>query len=761
MNGGWRYFLLLAAGCILAAAVPLLPGWWFIALLAPMAMVAMVWRHTRPLAFFLIGAIWFLAHAQWQLGQQWPDARAGETVPVSGTVAGLIEQREQGIRFEFRPDRARSDGDIPSRVLVNWFRPSVHVEPGSRWHLELQLDPADGRDNPAGFDFHRYLLSRRIGATATVRDEIEALEGQRRGQVNRLRQYLATVLQAETTRLDAAALKRALGLADRSAMPSELSDLLRQTGTAHLLAISGLHVGMVAAIGALLSTGLLAPLVLVQRQFDRRRLALAGGLAAATAYAMLAGFTLPTQRALIMLAVVALAFFLRRAIAPAHALLLALVAVLLFDPLAPLATGFWLSFAAVAVLIWAFAWRPADAQSRGQWLTGLLRAQLIIAVGLLPLNVGVFQQLVPAAFFANLVAIPLVGLWILPALLLEMAGIALGLSTSLVSTAAEQGLVWLVGLLTWIDEFGFSHVRVAGSSWQLMLPAVAGALWLLAPRGWPARWLGLPLLLPLLVTRPDVLGEGELELWLLDTGDGLAAIVRSRDDVLLYDTGPGDGQGRDMIGRELDGLLARLGGLSIDRLVISHAHRAHAGGLGSVGQRLPEERILSSIEGVGRRCTAGESWESGGYRFRLLHPSAGLPDLGGNSSCVLHVQGPGGGMLFTGGIDASVEARLLQQFDGPPADVLVLSAGGHRRASSADFLEAVSPQLALASVRAHDRFERPHPEVVSNVEAAGASLVSTGQCGALRVRLRAGQPARIRSMATLQPRFWKARSDCP
>ncbi len=761
MAGGWRYLLLLAAGCVLAAALPLLPGWWGISLLVLLVAGAMAWRRTRLLAAFLLGMLWFLAHAQWQLDQQWPEERAGEVLEVSGTVTGLVEQREQGIRFEFRPDRGQTDGDVPSRVQVNWFRPSLHVEPGSRWRFELRLNPADGRDNPAGFDFHRYLLSRRIGATATVRDESEILEDGGRGQVSRLRQRLATVLQAETTRLDAAALKRALGLADRSAMAPELSELLRHTGTAHLLAISGLHVGMVAAIGALVSAVLLAPLVLVQRRFDRRRLALAGGLVAATAYAMLAGFTLPTQRALVMLAVVALAFFLRRATAPAHALLLALVAVLLFDPLAPLATGFWLSFAAVAVLIWAFAWRPADDESRGQWLSGLLRAQLVIAVGLLPLNVGVFQQLVPAAFFANLVAIPLVGLWILPALLLEMTGIALNFSTTLVSSAGEQGLVLLLGLLTWIDGFDFSHAPVAGGSWKVVLPAAAGALWLLAPRGWPARWLGVPLMIPLLLTRPDALGEGELELWLLDAGDGLAAVVRSNAEVLLYDTGPGDGQGGDMIGRELDGLLARLDVPSIDRLVVSHAHRGHAGGLGSVAHRLPADRIYSSIDGVGQRCKTGMQWTAGGYRFRFLHPSAGLPDLGANSSCVLHVEGPGGALLLTGGIDASVESRLVQQFGGPPADVLVLAAGGHRRASDNEFLQAVSPRFALASVRHHDRFGRPHPETISSVDAVGARLVSTGQCGALQVRIREGRPAQVRSMATLQRRFWKPRGDCP
>jgi competence protein ComEC len=759
--GGWRYLLLFAVGCIAAAATPVLPGWGVILALVVLALAALCWRSVRMLGLLVLGAAWFLGAAQWQIDGQWPANRAGERVVLAGTVVGLPEQREQALRFTFRPDGHQAGKRRLPDVQVSWYRPGAHVVPGSRWQLELRLQPPHGRDNPAGFDVQRYLLARRIGATASVADRAEFLGDQRRGWVDRQRKRLSTILQAETTNLDAAALKRALGLADRSGMNAELSDLLRRTGTAHLLAISGLHVGMVAAMGGLLAGLLLAPAVIVQRRLDRRRLALAGGLLAATAYAFLAGFTLPTQRALIMLAVVGLAFFLRRGLAPGHALLLALVAVLLFDPLAPLATGFWLSFAAVAVLVWAFAWRPANDTDRGPWLGGLIRAQLIIAIGLLPLNVGVFGQFVPVALVANLVAIPMVGLMILPALLLEMGGILLGLPTTLVSTAAEQGLVWLLALLAWLDGFELSHFPTAGGSWWAMLPALVGALWLLAPRGWPARWLGVPLMLPLLLVRPDVLETDTLEMWLLDAGDGLAVLVRSADEVLLYDTGPGDGEGGDMIGRELDGLLAQFDLAGIDRLVVSHAHRGHAGGLGSVRERVPPEHVFSSIEELGRPCQAGQAWQSGGYRFRFLHPAEGLPDLGANSSCVLHIEGPGGSVLLTGGIDAAVEARLVQRFDGPPVDILVLSAGGHRRAGSDEFLAAVSPEVALASVRAHDRFGRPHPEVVDALERAGARLVTTAECGAVRVRLKAGESPEVRSMASLAPRFWRSRRECP
>ncbi len=757
----WAFLLLFGAGCVLAAAFPALPGFAWILTIFVLAMAGLLPAQTRLIAVFFLGSAWFLGHAQWQMDRQWPEELAGETVVVTGKVIGLPEQREQGLRFLFRPDRGQIEGRALPTMLVNWYRPTAHIEPGARWRLELQIVPPAGRDNPGGFDFHRYLVSRRIGATASVRGDANLVASPAAVHVNLLRMRLATILQAETTRHDAAALKRALGLADRSAMPSELSELLRKTGTAHLLAISGLHVGMVAAIAAIAVGWLLAPFVVVHRRIDRRRMALASGLLAAIAYAMLAGFTLPTQRALVMLAAVTLAFFFRRTIAPAHALLLALIAVLLFDPLAPLATGFWLSFAAVAVLVWAFAWRPAETQARLQWLSGLLRAQLIIAIGLLPLNVGIFQQFIPAAFVANLVAIPVVGLWILPALLLEMTGIMLNLPATVFGRLAEQGLIWLVAFIGWVDGFELSHATIVGGSLALIVPAMLGGLWLLAPRGWPARWLGLPLLTPLLFAGTKELDEGQLQMWVLDAGDGLAVLIRTQEELTLYDTGPGDGEGGDMIGRELDGLLARLGSDGIDRLIVSHGHRGHAGGLGSLQDRLPDDRIISPLEGVGQPCLAGQQWQSGSYRFQVLHPAIGLPDLGANSSCVVHVSGPAGSILLPGGIDAGVEARLVQLFSGPPSDVVVLSAGGHRRASSHSFLEAARPHSALVSVRRHDRFGRPHPEVVSRIRQADVELFSTGQCGALRVDLREGLDPMIRSMATLKPRFWKSREHCP
>lgn len=755
--GGARAAMAFVVGCLLAPWLPFLPGFAALLALAALAGVGCAFRATRLPSLFVLGALWFLAAAQWEVDRQWPAARAGETVTVTGSVVDLPRRLDQTVSFTLAVDRAASPQGVPQRIRVRWYRPFRRLEPGTRWRLSLRLKPPVGRDNPGAFDYERYLLSRRIGASGSVRGTPELLADEPDARwLDRQRQRLSDILQSETVDRDVAALKRALGVADRSGMSRELSERLRETGTAHLLAISGLHIGMVAGLAGLLAGWICAPFGLLSSRLDRRRFGVLVGLLAALGYAGLAGFTLPTQRALIMLIVLAVALFGRRAVAPGRALLLALVAVLLFDPLSPLSIGFWLSFAAVAVLVFAFAWRPSRP---GQWLTGLLRAQVVLLVGLLPLNVGVFGQLVPGALFANLVAIPLVGLVILPALLVDLATMLLGLPATPAGRLSGVGLEFLNALLEWIHGFSAAHLAVsAGSSWALPL-AAAGAVWLIAPAGWPGRWLGAVLLLPLLWPARPALEDDELEAWFLDVGNGLAVVVRTKEETLLYDTGPGDGEGGDAISGILPDLRHRVGLGRVDRVVVSHDHRGHAGGLASVVDERTE--VYASGMADFESCVAGQQWRSGRWRFRFLHPSGALPDLGGNSSCVLRVSGPAGSLLLTGGIDADVEARLVNLYGGPSSTVLQLPSGGHREGSSAAFLAAVEPRLAVASVARHDRFGRVHEATRRRLEANGVGWVATGDCGAIRIRLsEAGEPG-LASMATLNPRFWKRRTDCP
>jgi len=674
----------------------------------------------------------------------------------------LPEQRDGRARITFRSDSQARRNGVPARLLLSWYRPLEWFRPGEQWRLTVTLEPIHGRVNPGLFDYQRYLVARGIGALGNIQSARRLDATGLSGAPDRFRQRFADWLQAKTVNLDVAALHRALTVADRSAMSPELSERLRRTGTAHLLSISGLHVGMVAGIAGLLAGLLSTPLLGLRAWPDRRRAMLVAGLVAAFCYALLAGFSLPTVRALVMLLAGFGAILWRRAIGPGRALLTALTAVLLVDPMAPLAIGFWLSFGAVAVLIWVFSGR---ARGKG-WLRGLLQAQVVLAIGLLPLNIGIFGQWAPTALVANLVAIPLVGFWVLPALLLALGSFALGWPAGAMVAASEQGLLLFLALLDSLQIVepwfaGVSTPALAAPGLAAIALAGIGALWLLAPRGWPMRPFGAVLLLPLLWPATHSPSAGEFELLVPDLGDGQGIIVRTRSEVLLYGTGPGDGEARSLVPGTLAPLVRQGGSRRVDRIVVPYAHRDYAGGLADAQRQWPEARVLSPGGTGDAHCAAGRAWSVDGVDFRFLHPSRALPDLGGDSSCVLEVRSRAGSVLLTGGIGAPVARRLVLQDRLRPVDVLVLPRKGHRASLEDDWLGQLAPKIGIATVSAFNARGLPHARTRTRLAGIGGALATTGECGALRLRFMRDRPVQIEAERVSARGFWHRPERCP
>ncbi|MDT8438033.1 MAG: DNA internalization-related competence protein ComEC/Rec2 [Wenzhouxiangellaceae bacterium] len=755
-----RLALLFAAGAIFAA------GWWGwvtplgLAIPALAALVLLIAPRVRIWAALPLGVMWFAGHAWIAQQDEWPAERAHETVTFSARVVGLPDQSGDSSRIEFEVAADGRAQGLPARVLLAWFWPREWFRPGEHWRLTARIEPPSGAANPGLFDYHRYLIARGIGAQGRIvaADRRAAASG---GQAaNRFRQRFADWLQAETASLDAAALHRALTVADRSAMAPELSDRLRRTGTAHLLSISGLHVGMVAGLAgglaALLLT-LIQPLLAVA---DRRRPALVMGLLAAFGYAALAGFSLPTQRALIMLVAASGALLLRRPLAPGRALLIALVAVLLLQPLAPLDTGFWLSFGAVAVLIWMFSGR----QQRPGAVRGLLLAQLAVAVGLLPLNLGIFGQWAPTAWLANLIAIPLVGLWILPLLLIALLLFLAGLQADALVALAEAGsraLLWLLDALYRVDTSvaGLGMPVLPAPGLLALLLAAFGGLWLLAPRGWPLRGLGLVLLLPLLWPPRSDLPAGAFEVWVPDLGDGQAVLVMTSAHTLLFGTGPGDGADRHRIDSVIAPLLRQAGRRRVDHILAPGGNREFAGGLAAARASWPDARVQTAALDDPDRCREGQRWTLDGVAFEILHPSVALPDLGADAGCVLSVRSPFGSVLLPGNVGSPVWNRLLARNTLAPVDLLLLPRAGRADALPATALARLAPAYAVASVRAHDRRGRPEPALVERIEAAGGAMLRSGACGALRFSFD-GAAARVVAERIERRRFWAPADAC-
>lgn len=710
----------------------------------------------RIAALALATLLWCVLNLHWLQQRQWPAAQANAIVTVQGKVVGVPQWRGHQQRFVLMVDanQARQHNPkLPRRIEVSWYRPSDYLQPGEYWRFQLRLTPPHLRHNPGQPWSGGYYLAQRIGALGQVVGPAERINKHHRwsapAALARVRQRLAEQLQAATPNLDHAALKRALLLADRSAVSTELRGLLQRTGTAHLLAISGLHVGMVAGLVGGLGAWVLAPLAPLGLAWQRRRFAILAGLSAALIYAALAGWTLPTVRAAIMLACFVVAWSMRHRLSPGRAWWVALVLVLWIDPMAPWQMGFWLSFLAVAALIWSFAWRTRHSRWSQPWrgLFSLMHAQAIMMVALLPLNLIFFGQWVPVAMVANLIAIPLVGALVLPALLLAGALLWLDwlplmglaqVALALTGWGMQGLLVVLSQLDGWRLGYHVATINRADITLGAAVLAIIGAAWLLAPRGWPARPLGLLLWVPAvwpLWTAP-ALPSAALHLRLLDVGDGQSMVIRTQSLLLWVDSGPGDGAGRDRLGR----LLTQGDGWgyvpSDHRLIISQRNRRFSGGLATLRQRFPDAPVYTPhpSEPGERPCYTGYAFSADGWRFQFLHPSVGLPDLGANSGCVLDIQGPGGRVLVMAGVDQAVEQRLMLEQPNLDTDVLVLSDGGHRRGSGLAFLQATAPQWALISAPAFDRRGRPHVEVVNNLARQQIPWLTTAQCGAIDVR---------------------------
>jgi competence protein ComEC len=562
-----------------------------------------------------------------------------------------------------------------------------------------------------------------------------------------------------------------LVLGYRADITQEQWRLLLETGTNHLVAISGLHIGLIAGLfyAAVIRLGVLLPLT--PGAWPRQRIAALAAYVAAVVYAMLAGLALPTQRALIMLGVGLMGILAYRQLRPGYALLLALVLVLLFDPFAVLNPGFWLSFGAVAVLIYMAVGRRVVRQHnprmnsailRRGWLWGKL--QWLLLLGILPLSVIWFGRVAVGGVAANLVAIPLVGMIVVPLVLLAAV-------VSLLSRVLAE---WLFSAADWLLEVFWRWLELVSDlpfnlwlppepSWWALICAFVGLALLLAPRGLPGRWVGVLWLLPLLLAKPPVPGAGEFWLTALDVGQGTAVVVRTQRHTLVYDAGPRFSGGFNTGEAVVLPFLYSLGISRIDRLLISHGDNDHIGGAWALLEQIPVGTVLTSVperfafesalSRDGRadhellhdrhfrhpwrsytgapvdRCRTGQQWSWDGIRFEILHPDAS--GEGNNASCVLQITAPGGRALLPGDIEEQAEQSLLRDRKLAPVALLVVPHHGSRTSSTAAFIDALRPAHAIVPAGYLNRYGFPKPDVVARYQQHNARVWVTGDEGAM------------------------------
>jgi competence protein ComEC len=725
-------------------------------------LIALGMRHRAFVlpAALAAGFLWAAGCAHVRLADRLAPELEAVDLEVAGVVASLPAAGERGQRFVFETEAAPPG--VPGRILLSWYagafpEAAPAVRPGERWGLTVRLRQPHGQANPHGFDYEAWLTERGIGATGTVSQRRSAT-ARRMGERNSPRDRIEQARMAVRDRFKdvlgetpAAGILAALAVGDQRAISGEEWRLFSRTGVTHLMSISGLHVTLVSGLAAWLVSAGWRRVPRLALALPARKAGAAAAIAAALLYTLLAGFAVPAQRTFYMVTVVALALWSGRIASPLRTLSLSLAVVAALDPWAVLQPGFWLSFGAVALIFHVSAgWTRGEPRAL-QWL----RVQWAITVGLAPAALFLFAQVSVAGPVANALAIPLVSAVITP-----LALLAAVLPIDALLHLAEWLAQWLLEYLDWCAQLPAAvWQQHAPPLWATLL-ALAGAAWLLLPRGFPWRASGLALMLPAAALPAPSPAPGEAWVTAFDVGQGLAVLVRTARHALLYDAGPAFGRESDSGERIVVPALRALGVARLDAFVLTHNDTDHTGGalsvletleVGAVLSSLPERHPVLAMTGAPVRCRRGSAWEWDGVRFEILHPPPGPAARRRNDdSCVLRV-GAGAAMLLTGDIERGAESELVRA-GGLRADVLLVPHHGSRSSSSEDFLHAVRPSLAVAAVGWRSRFGHPHPEVLGRYAASGVRLLRTDRDGAVTLRLADG--VTLEAERARRARYW-------
>jgi competence protein ComEC len=773
---------LFVAAFVLGTAVlqrePRLPEFPFLpAGLAALAALALVPRGVMRLALAtLAGAALGHGLAAWRaearLEEALPLSREAQDVAVRGVVASLPQVTARGTRFLFHVE---DPAFVPGVVSLMWYAEAAAAPPpklvaGDRWALTVRLRRPRGLANPHTFDFEPWALERGIRATGYVRSKSPAARDPLRveGWPYSLHRWRGAIRDAMEGRLGDARLRGvlvALAIGDQDAVASDDWDVFWRTGVGHLMSISGLHITMLAALAFAMASFAWRRIPALALRWPARKAAVVAGVLAALAYTLVTGYAVPAQRTFVMLAAVAACVLADRHGSPSRVLALAALAVLLVDPWAVLAGGFWLSFGAVAAIFFALSGRTGRPGAIG----AAAREQFAVLVAMLPMLLALFQEMSLVSPLANAIAIPLVSLVVVP---LTLGGAFLPLPWLL--DAAHVLMSWLMIPLEALAALPGAVMESHEPAGWTVAAAALGCAWLLAPRGVPMRGCGAVWIAPIFLVAPAQPPPGGAWIDVLDVGQGLAVVVRTAGHALVFDAGPAWGGDADSGARIVVPYLRGEGVAVLDGLLVSHADDDHSGGAIEVAWRRQPYWLLSSLprddplHGLAERstaCRAGQRWTWDGVAFEMLHPAqpriaAALPARKENDwSCVLRVRTAGGSALLTADIEARSERELAARAGAAlAADVLLVPHHGSRTSSTEAFIDAVAPRDAIFTVGYRNRFRHPHEAVMQRYVARGIRAWRSDRDGALRITLPAaqGEAVEVRRLVSRRA-YWSDR----
>lgn len=745
-------------------------------------------RILRPLLIALLACGLGFYHAAWQaehrLSSALPDEWQGRDIAVTGVVAELPRSHERGFRFRFDVEQVLTrvpgqeffvpQATVPRHIYLSTYSdakaPPLAPKAGERWRFTLRLKQPHGTANPGGFDFEAWMLERDLRAVGYVHTSKKLMAGHPKGdnarldelangfgyRIERWREKVRDEFSATLGGAPYAGVLSALAIGDQNSIPAQQWQVFTRTGVNHLMSISGLHITMLASLAFAIAYWLWRRSVRLTLWLPARKAAALAALLTAISYALLSGYAVPAQRTVYMVAAVTVALWLNRNFSPGQILAIALLGVLIPDPWAVISAGFWLSFGAVALILYVTAHRIGRPSLWQEYAT----VQWAMTVGLTPLLLALFQQVSLVSPIANALAIPLVSLIVVPLALLG-ATLPTEVPLWLAHIAMDGTMRFLEALSAMPQAVWTQH---APPAWSIVA-AVLGASWLLLPRGFPARWLGLTMMLPMFLNAPAPPADGTLRLVVFDVGQGLAVAAQTRDHALLYDAGPDFSGEADSGNRILVPALRALGIERLDGMVLSHNDLDHIGGAASVRQAMPVGWLSSSLpdghplrQQDDRLCADGQSWEWNGVRFDVLHPGATKTVYDkrrdNELSCVLRIGIGDQSILLAGDIEKNGERRLLKQHGGElHTTLLVAPHHGSKSSSGLDFVAATLPDHAVFTAGYRNRFGHPHEEVQQRYADSGAQLLRSDEDGAILIEMDA-QRLTLERYRRTHRRYW-------
>lgn len=716
--------------------LPALPDG-YTAAAAGFSLAALAWRN-RFAAFLLVmflGAAYGVIRTEAELVRQWPAVHQVRAQPLVIEVDGLPVRDEKRVRFEARVTDAAGR---KSRVLLSDYgRRDWPV--GSVWQVAARVRAPVGEVNAGGFDREAWALANGLHGIGTVGKERRALGLGGPNPLLALRSAVSGNWQSVQGFENGTALMRALSIGEQGALPDAAWQALRPLGLTHLVSISGLHVSMVGLLAVLLLRQLLRVLPV---SFKRpRTVLLTAGVSAAFLYALLAGFDVPTQRTVLMLAAFAWAWHKGWGSSAWFGWRFALGAVLLFDPSAVLGTGTWLSFGLVAALLWVGAWRLEENGWRIFWRAQwALAAVSVVALGSLFASLPLISPLV------NLLAVPWFS-WVLVPLALLASAFPLDFLQTLAAGAAE----YTVQVLFWLADDA-PEWAVAAAPAELRAAAVMAAGIALLPRGLGLRPWAFLVLAGFILYRPPAVPKKQLDVRIWDVGQGSAVSFHTASKTLLFDTGTASAAQMQL----LPGLRSA-GVRNLSGLILSHHDSDHDGGAEIIRQAFAPERIWAGQPAFypgAESCRNHTSWQWDGVHFEWLGLSENTAE-DNDRSCVLRVVAGGKAVLLTGDLSQKGERALLARYGKSLfSQLLILGHHGSNGSSSGAFLNAVSPQYAVASSGFANAYGHPSQAVRTRLSAHGIRLLRTDLSGGFLIRLEQGndiKPVKQRE----NPVYWK------